>query len=146
MFSSNAAKALASAALQAGKAAAKDIIIKAIDVGKTVAIDAGKKLVEKAAKRLTTPKPQVANVIVLPEEIPKKVNEVIAKYVDTSAFNLNKLIDGSSVNGSNASNAIAIQELVKRINGTGLKVTYIFFFSSLKNDGRYIKIYRFLNY
>ena len=34
MFSSNAAKPLASAALQAGKTAAKDIGIKAIDVGK----------------------------------------------------------------------------------------------------------------
>ena len=65
----------------------------------------------------------MANVIVPPEEITKKVNEVIAKYVDTSAINLNKLIDGSSVNRSNASDAIAIQNLVRRINGSGLKVT-----------------------
>ena len=98
MFSSNAAKQLASAALQAGKTAAKDIEMKAIDVGETVAIDDGKKLVEKAAKRLFTPKTQVANVMVPPEEITKKVNEVIAKYVDTSAINHNKLIDESSVN------------------------------------------------
>ena len=76
MFSCNAAKQLASSTLQAGKAEAKDIGMKPIDVGKTVAIDAGKKLVEKA---------------VPPEEITKKVNE--AKYVDTSAINLNKLID-----------------------------------------------------
>ena len=123
MFSSNAAKKLASAALQAGKTAAKDIAMKAINVGKTVAIDAGKKLVEKAAKRLSTPKSQVANVMVPPEEITKNVNEVIAKYVDTSAVNLNKLIDGSSINRPNASNAIAIQDLVKRLNGSGLKVT-----------------------
>ena len=68
--------------------------MKAIDVGKIVAIDAGKNIVEKAAKRLTTPKPQVVNVIVSPEEITEKVSEVIAKYVDTSAINLNKLIDG----------------------------------------------------
>ena len=59
MFSSNAAKQLASTALQAGKTAAKDIGMKAMDVGKTVAIDAGKKLVEKAAKRITTPKSKV---------------------------------------------------------------------------------------
>ena len=80
MFSSNVAKQLASTALQAGKTAAKDIGMKAIDVGKTVAIDAGKKLVEKAAIRLTTPKsqvanvvvPQIANVLVPPEEIIKK--------------------------------------------------------------------------
>ena len=79
LFSSNAAKQLASAALQAGKTAAKDIGMNAIDVGKTVAINAGKKLVEIAAKRLTAPKPQVANVIVSPEEITKKVNEVLAQ-------------------------------------------------------------------
>ena len=98
MFSSNAAKQLASTALQAEKTAAKDIEMKAIDVGKTVAIDAGKKLVEKAAKRLTTPKsqvanvvvPQIANVLVPLEEIIEKVNDVIAKYDNTSAINLNK--------------------------------------------------------
>ena len=73
MFSSNAAKQLASTALQAGKPVAKDIGMKAIDVGKTAAIDAGKKLVEKAAKKLTTPKPQIANVLVPPEEVTKKI-------------------------------------------------------------------------
>ena len=83
MFSSSAAKQLASAALQAGKTAAKDIGMKAFNVGKTVAID-DKKLVEKAAKKLSTPKSQVANVMVPSVEITKKVNEVIAKYVDTS--------------------------------------------------------------
>ena len=45
--------------------------MKAIDVGKSVAIDAGKKLVGKAAKRLSTPKSQVANVMVPLEEITK---------------------------------------------------------------------------
>ena len=123
MFSSNTTKQLASAALQVGKTAAKYIGMKVIDVDKTVAIDAGKKLVEKAAKRLTTPKPQVTNVMVPPEEITKKVNEVIAICVDTSAINLNKLIDGSSFNRPNASNAIAIQDLVKRLNGSSLNVT-----------------------
>ena len=53
MFSSSAAKQLASVALQAGKTGAKNIGMKAIDVGKTVAIDADKKLVEKAAKKLS---------------------------------------------------------------------------------------------
>ena len=106
--------------------------MKAIDVGKTVAIDAGKKLIEKAAKKFFKPKSQVANVMVPIEEITKKVNEVIAKYVDTSAINLNKLIYGSSVNRPNASNAIAIQDLVRRINGSGLKVSYIFFLPLLQ--------------
>ena len=48
--------------------------MKAIDVGKTVAIDAGKKLEEKAAKKLFTSKSQVANIMVSPEEITKNVN------------------------------------------------------------------------
>ena len=47
--------------------------------------------------------------MVLPEDIAKKVNEVIAKYVDTSAINLNKLIDRSCVNRPTASNAIQIK-------------------------------------
>ena len=84
MFSSNVAKELASAALQAGNTAAKDIEMKATGVGKTVAIHAGKKLAEKAGKRLSVPKSQVANIMVPLEDITKKVNEVIAKYVDTS--------------------------------------------------------------
>ena len=66
----------------------------------------------------------MANVIVPPEEITKQVNEVIAKYVDTSAINLNKLIDGSSVNRPNASNATAIQHLVRRINGSGYSLKH----------------------
>ena len=123
MLSRNTAKQFASTALQAEKTAANGIRMKAIDVGKTVAIDAGKKLLEKAAKKLTTRKSsQVANVMVPPEEITKNLNEVIAKYVDTSAINLNKLIDGSSVNRPLASNAIAIQDLVRRTNGSSLKV------------------------
>ena len=92
-------------------------------MGKTAAIVASKKLVEKAAKKLSAPKSQVANVMVPPEESTQKVNEVIAKYVDTNAINLNKLIDGSSVNRPTASNAIAIQDLVKRLNRSSLKVT-----------------------
>ena len=90
MFSSNAANQLALTDLQAGETAAKDIGMKAIDVGKIVTIDAGKKLVEQAAKTLTTPKSQAANVMIPQEEITRKVNEVIAKYVDTSPINLNK--------------------------------------------------------
>ena len=50
--------------------------------------------------------------MVPPEEITKTVNKVIAKYGDTIAINLNKLIDGSSANRPTASTAIAIQDLV----------------------------------
>ena len=60
--------------------------------------------------------------MVQPEEITKKVNEVIAKCVDTSAINLYNLIDGSSVNRPNATNTMAIQDLRKRLSGSGLIV------------------------
>ena len=63
MFSCNAALQLASAALQAEKTAAKNIGMKA---SKTVAIDACKKLFEKATKKLSTAKSQVANVMIQP--------------------------------------------------------------------------------
>ena len=115
--------------------------MKAIDVSKTVAIDADKKLVEKADKRLSIPESQVANVVIHQKILLKKVNEVIAKYLDASAINLNKLIDGSSINRPTAPNAFAIQDLVKRLYESGLKVTYIFS-SSIKNNGRYNTIHR----
>ena len=77
--------------------------------------------------------------MVPPEEITKKSKRRdIANYVDTSAINLNKLIDGSSVSRPTAYTGIAIQDLVKRLNGAGLKLTYVFS-SSTKIDGRYIK-------
>ena len=120
LFSSNTAKQLASTALQPGKSAAKDIVMKAINVGKTVAIDAGKKLIEKTAKKLLTIKSQeiitkYANVTVRPEQVVKNVKDALANYVDTDAINLNKLIDRSSLRHLTASkaNAIAIQEKVK---------------------------------
>ena len=56
------------------------------------------------------------------------VNEIIAKFEDTSAINLNKLIDESSINRPTASNAIAIQDLVKRLNGSVYKSKIVFIF------------------
>ena len=53
----------------------------------------------------------------------KKVSEVIAKYVDTSAINLKKLIDGVTVNRPNAYIAIAIQDLERPLHGSGWRVT-----------------------
>ena len=40
-----------------------------------------------------------------------------------NAINLNKLIDGSSIKCTNTCKAVAIQDLVKRLNGSGLKIT-----------------------
>ena len=83
--------------------------------------------------------PQIANVLVPAEEITKKVNEVIAKYVDTSAINLNKLIDGSSIKCPNPAKAIANSRSRKTDKWIGFKNDINCFSSSIKNAGRYIE-------
>ena len=57
----------------------------------------------------------MANFIVPPEEITTKSKR---SYSQICLYK-----NGSSVNRPNASNAIAIQDLVKRLNGSGFKVT-----------------------
>ena len=62
-----------------------------------------------------------ANITVKPEEITKKANEALANYVDTGDVNRRKVIDESSLRQQAAFNAIAIQDLVKWLNGSDLK-------------------------
>ena len=89
-----------------------------------MAIDAGKKLFEKAAKNYPHPNHKWIKLWFHQKKLLKKSKRsYITNYVDTSAINLNKLIDESNVNRPTGSNAIAIQDVVKRLNGSGLKVT-----------------------
>ena len=92
MFASNAAKQIASSALDVGKSVAKEGAKKALEVSKSAAVDVGKKLVMKAL----TPK--------------SKKN--LQKYTEPATQNISTFIDGS---------AIEIQELVKKLNnGSGI--------------------------
>ena len=100
-LTSSAAKQIASTALDLGKSAAKD-------VGKNVALDAGRKLVTK----LLTPKSQS---ILQKHAVAKKAQTILSKYV--GAKNINTLIDGSGQR-----DAVAIQDLVRKLNGSGLKM------------------------
>ena len=94
IFTSSAAKQIASSALDVGKSVAKEGAKKALDVGKNFAIDTGKKLVTKAL----TPKSK----------------KFLQKYTEPETQDINTLIDGS---------AIGIQDLVKKLNtGMGIKV------------------------
>ncbi len=137
LFSSNAARQIASTALDVGKEVGK----KAVDVGKNVAIDTGKKLIEKGVTKVLTPNSQsilqkYAGVPLQqssPDAVAKKAQSILSKYINNSATNINSLIDGS---GSGAAEghfvpsctvqqqkAIAIQDLVKKLNrGSGLKM------------------------
>ena len=93
IFTSSAAKQIASSALDVGKSVAKEGAKKALDVGKSAAVDVGKKLVAKAL----TPKSK----------------KILQKYTRPTMRDINTLIDGSDVE---------IQDLVKKINtGMGIK-------------------------
>ena len=98
IFTSRAAKQIASSALDVGKSVAKEGAKKALEVGKSAAVDVGKKLGTKAL----TPKSK----------------KILQKYspptAQSTTQDINALIDGS---------AIAIQDLVKKSNsGAGIKV------------------------
>ena len=94
IFTSSAAKQIASSALDVGKSVAKEGAKKALDVGKSAATDIGKKLVTKAL----TPKSK----------------KILQKYTEPTTQDINTLIAGS---------AVEIQDLVKKLNvGMGIKV------------------------
>src|SRR6218665_1073619 len=103
LFTSNAAKQVASTALSVGKDAARQIGKHALDVSKTAAIDAGKRLVDKAAVEMFPPK------------ISQNSKDMLASLIDDDINNL-------LASGSGMSKAIAIQDLVRRLNGGGMKI------------------------
>lgn len=122
LFVSNAAKQIASTALSAGKDAAKEIGKKALDVGKTVAIDAGKRLIDKAAAKIMKP---TAPTTVLTQESKDVLTRLIndGARLDNNNNNINNVMMGHGVNPpATTKNAIRIQDLVRRLNGGGLKV------------------------
>ena len=81
--------------LNIGKSVAKEGAKKALEVGKSATVDAGKKLVTKAL----TPKSK----------------EILQKYTEPATRDINTLIDGS---------AITIQDMVIKLN-SGAGVVYI---------------------
>ena len=121
LFVSNAARQIASIALSAGKDAAKEIGKKALDVGKTMAIDTGKRLIDKAAAKIMEP---TAPTTVLTQES----KDVLTRLMNDGARidnnnNINNVMMGHGVNPPvTTKNAIRIQDLVRRLNGGGLKV------------------------
>ena len=109
LFTSGVAKQLTSTAIDVGK-----------EVGKKTAIDVGTKLV----KKVITQKAPGAVVQRLAPAVATKVQNILNKYVPQVAQttqvpvrqNINSLIDGSG------NNAIAIQDLVRKLHGSGLKI------------------------
>ena len=100
LFTSGVAKQLASTAIDVGK-----------EVGKKTAIDVGTELVKKALQKAP------GHSVPLAPAVATKVQNILNKYVPQVPVrqNINSLIDGSG------NNAIAIQDLVRKLHGSGLK-------------------------
>ena len=75
MFTSSAAKHIASSALHVGKSVAKEGAKKALEAGKSATVDVGKKLFTKA--------------------LMPKSKKILQKYTEPATRNINTLIDGS---------------------------------------------------
>lgn len=97
--------------------AARQIASSALNVGKTAAIDAGKKVIEKGVTKALTRKPKSKSET-SPVEVSKRAQDILSKYIGvqsneaTGVSSINSLIDGSG-------KAIAIQDLVRKLNTTG---------------------------
>ena len=111
LFTSGVAKQLTSTAIDVGK-----------EVGKKTAIDVGTKLMKKVITQKALQKAPGHSVPLAPA-VATKVQNILNKYVPQVAQitqvpvrqNINSLIDGSG------NNAIAIQDLVRKLHGSGLK-------------------------
>lgn len=97
-------------------------------------------MVDKAATKLLTPKnqevfTQLTGLQPQPAVITQKTKDTLTRLIDERTTNINNLLAGSGIakpgiNGYGASNAIAIQDLVKRLatpasmmlNGAGRKI------------------------
>ena len=139
LIRSDAAKQLTSTALSASKEAAKENAKKVISVGKTTAIDVGKRLVDKAAaKLLAHKKPQIIPQLtplqtqptVMPTPLTQESKDALTKLINDDA-NINNILMGSGNVGprkrhrATKSSAISIQDLVRGLNGGGMKMATI---------------------
>ena len=130
LVTSDAAKRAASTMLHAGKDAANEIGKKAVDLGKEAAVDAGKRLLDKAvAKRSSKEKSDISNG---PMPLTQKSKEILARLpvqqvslTQKSKDILARLLaedSGVNINNLPSGGAIKIQDLVRRLNGGGLKL------------------------
>ena len=120
-FTSDAAKAITSSAMDIGKKAAKEVGKKALDIGKETAIKAAPKLIEKGINKALTPKAknilQKYNLQIDPKAVSTQLTEKAQGMLDK--YDINSLM-GS---GSRGAKPTEIQKLVKKLNsGGGMKI------------------------
>jgi len=89
---------------QVASSAAKQIGKTTLDAGKTVAVETGKKLIDKVINS----KPKTS----------KKIDNIISKYTDND-YTAKRLNGSGQSKYTGNSNAVTIQDLVKRHKGSG---------------------------
>ena len=121
-FTSDAAKAITSSAMDIGKKAAKEVGKKALDIGKETAIKAAPKLIEKGINKALTPKAknilQKYNLQIDPKAVSTQLTEkaqgMLDKYDSGFAARRAELGINNLMMGSGP--PIEIQKLVKKLN------------------------------
>ena len=89
-------------------------------LAKKLLIDAGKRLIDKAAAKIMKP---TAPTTVLTQESKDVLTRLINAGARLDNNNINKVMMGYGVNPPvTTKSAIRIQDLVRRLNGGGLKV------------------------
>jgi replicative DNA helicase len=99
-------------AIDAGKSVVKEVGFSAIEAGKSAAIQAGKKLfVPKTKQNMVNGRP------VLTQQSKDTLSSIFQK-TDQPTTNLNGLLAGQGLN----SNAVRIEQLIRKLNGGGMKL------------------------
>ena len=148
LISSNAAKSVASTianaastdigktAIAAAKTAGKELAKTGINTAKDVVIAKGKQLIDRGGKKILTPQNVATiqqltgltpNVPVITQQSKDILTGLTNAAASAGETNINKLL-GSGLKNKNVraqnavANAVAIQDLVKRMNGSGLRL------------------------
>ena len=134
LFTSGVANRVASTALSVGKDAAKELGKKALEVGKNTAVEAGKRLVDKAAAKLLASSVLSPRAVenqkvetIPPSKLTPENAAILARLIDNGArpaeTNISNLLAGYGLGKtSSSSNAVSIRDLVRHLNGAGLKL------------------------
>jgi hypothetical protein len=112
-----------------GKDAAKELGKKALDVGMTTAVEAGKRLMDKGAAKLLASSvlaPPAQKVLPASTPLTRENAAILARLIPNGGAetNINNILAGD---GLGSSNAVSIRDLVRQLNndnknGAGLKL------------------------
>ena len=128
LAASNAAQKLASVATKAAattvgktaisslKTVGKELATSAISTAADLAIAKGKQLIDKTSKKVLSPK-----YVEMINNLANPMTNLINSGATEATTNINKLMMGQGIK-SNAKNAVRIEDLVRQMNGAGLRL------------------------